>query len=140
MKIIDVNVLIYAVNSADRHHDRASRWLTATLRGNDTIGFAWAVLLGFVRISTNPAIFERPLETDQASEMIKIWTGSPKAVIVEPTSRHLMIMKGLIDQVGTAGNLTTDAHLAALAIEYGGEVASFDRDFERFGVRVTVPA
>lgn len=140
MKIIDVNVLIYAVNSADRHHDRASRWLTAALRGNDTIGLAWTALLGFVRISTNPAIFERPLETDQAFEMIKIWTASPKAVIIEPTSRHLMIMKGLIDQVGTAGNLTTDAHLAALAIEYGGEVASFDRDFERFGVRVTVPA
>lgn len=140
MKIIDVNVLIYAVNSADRHHDRASRWLTAALRGNDTIGFAWNALLGFVRISTNPAIFERPLETDQAFEMIKIWTASPKSVVVEPTSRHLMIMKGLIDQVGTAGNLTTDAHLAALAIEYGGEVASFDRDFERFGVRVTVPA
>lgn len=139
MKIVDVNILIYAVNSADRKHDAAVRWLTTALRGNDTVGFAWTALLGFLRISTNPTIFERPLETDQAFELITTWTSSPKAVIVEPTSRHLMIMKGLLDHAGTAGNLTADAHLAALAIEYGGAIASFDRDFERFGVGVVVP-
>ncbi|MBO0813166.1 MAG: PIN domain-containing protein [Microlunatus sp.] len=139
MQIVDVNVLIYAVNSAARHHDAASQWLTAALRGEDTVAFAWPALLEFLRISTNRSVFERPLSVDQAFELIKTWTSGPKAVIIDPTSRHLTIMQELIDRVGTVDNLTTDAHLAALAVEYGARIVSFDRDVERFGVGVVVP-
>jgi len=139
MRIVDVNVLLCAVNSADRNHGAAAEWLGDALRGKQTVGFAWMTLLGFLRIATNPSVFEHPHQPDQAFEIIDAWLSSPRSVTVEPTSRHLMIMNGLLGQAGTAGNLTTDAHLAALAIEYGGRIVSFDRDFERFGVEVVIP-
>ncbi|ORW10461.1 PIN domain-containing protein [Mycolicibacter longobardus] len=73
----------------------------------------------------------------QAFDLIDAWLATPAGVVVEPTVRHRAILRGLLD---TAGNLSNDAHLAALAVEYGGAVATFDRDFERFGVRVVIPA
>ncbi|QDP97830.1 type II toxin-antitoxin system VapC family toxin [Microlunatus elymi] len=139
MKIVDINVLIYAINSADRNHRAAAGWLAAALQGSDTVGFSWSTILGFVRICTNPAAMQHPLTVEQAFDAVQSWLASPKAVVLEPTARHLMIMKGLLVERGTAANLTSDAHLAALAIEYGGSVATFDRDVEALGVTVTIP-
>lgn len=139
MNIVDVNVLLYAVNSRSKQHQQAHGWLTRQLTGNGTVGLAWTVLLGFVRIGTNPSILPNPMTSAQAFDTIDAWLAAPAAVIVEPTVRHRAILRGLLAAAGTAGNLTNDAHLAALAIEYGGAVATFDRDFERFGVDVVIP-
>ncbi len=132
MKLPDVNLLIYAVDGSSRHHARIRPWLEQTLSGTEEVGFAWMVLLGFLRISTNPAAFGNTLSTERAFEFIDSWLGSPVATVVHPSEGHTNRLRDLLTPVGTAGNLTNDAHLAALAIEHGGEVCSSDNDFARF--------
>jgi hypothetical protein len=132
VKLPDVNVLLYAVDETSRHHDGARAWLEETLSGSETVGFCWSVLLAFVRLSTRPVVFEQPLSADEALDLVEAWLGQPCATVVEPTARHPAVLRDLLGSVGTAGNLTTDAHLAALAIEHGAELCSYDGDFGRF--------
>jgi len=139
VNIVDVNVLVYAVNSAAPQHRAANGWLSRALGDTGTVGFAWTALLGFVRIGTSRIVLPNPLTSEQAFNLIDTWLAAPTAAILQPTVRHRSILRGLLVAAGTAGNLTSDAHLAALAIEYGGAVVTFDRDFERFGVEVVVP-
>lgn len=140
MKIPDVNVLLYALNTSSPHHDRARTWLEDALSGAEPVGFSWSVLLAFLRLSTRGQIFENPLPPNEAFDIVESWLAQPSAVVLEPTDRHLSILRGLLEPLGTAGNLTTDAHLAALALEYGAEICSADTDFVRFpGLRWTNP-
>lgn len=139
MKIVDANVLLYAVNSESTQHRPAHAWLTQALQGGQLLGLPWVSLLAFIRLSTNPRVFPAPLSVSQAMDAVDIWLASRSAVTVEPTTRHLRVLRGLLQEAGAGGNLTTDAHLAALCIEHGAAVATFDRDFARFGVRVVVP-
>jgi len=132
VKLPDVNLLVYAVDDSSRHHARVRPWLEQTLSGTEEVGFAWMVLLGFLRISTNPVAFGEALSPDRAFEFIDSWLGSPAATVVHPSEGHANRLRDLLRPLGTAGNLTTDAHLAALAIEHGGEVCSSDNDFARF--------
>jgi len=139
MKIVDANVLLYAVNADSAHHDSAQRWLTSSLGGNEALGFPWVSLLAFVRVSTNPRIFASPLLISAAFDLVDSWLGQPPSTVPAPTARHAALLRGLLEQTGAAGNLTTDAHLAALAIEHSADVVTFDRDFARFAVRVHIP-
>lgn len=140
MKLPDVNLLIYATDESSRHHGRARSWLEQTLSGTEEVGFAWLVLLGFIRISTNPAAFANALSTTKAFEFVSSWLDQPIATIVHPTHQHAATLRHLLEPLGTAGNLTSDAHLAALAIEHGAELCSRDADFSRFeGLRWTDP-
>ncbi len=140
MKIVDANVLLYAVNRDSARHESARRWLDASLGEAESIGFAWIVLLAFLRLSTRRDLFDRPLNTDQALEVVQGWLGAPLATVVHPTSRHLEVLAGLLAPFGSAANLVNDAHLAALAVEHGATVVSFDRDLSRFpGVRFEEP-
>jgi uncharacterized protein len=139
--LVDANVLLHAVNRSAREHALARDWLVSALRGPESVGFAWTVSLAFLRLSTHPAVFPRPLDSEQAGALLERWLSAPQAVAVEPTRRHLPLLRGLLDATGTAGNLVTDAHLAALALEHHATVISFDRDFGRFdGVRWALPS
>jgi len=139
--VVDANVLLYAVDSAAAHHERARAWLDSSLAGAEAVGLAWAALLAFIRISTNPSILPTPMTVDDAVTQVETWLGAPAAAVAQPTARHAAVIKALLREAGTAGNLTTDAHLAALAIEHGAEVVSYDRDFARFpGVRHRLPS
>lgn len=131
MRLVDANVLVYAVNRDEPHHDRARRWLDRALGGREAVGFTWTVLLAFVRVTTRP-IFPRPLDVGKAVQVTRDWLDQPPAVIVEPTDRHLGLVGGLLAETGTAGNLVNDAHLAALALEHDATVWTFDSDFGRF--------
>lgn len=140
MKVVDANVLLYAVNEDAPHHAASLRWLDAVLSGEEAIGFAWVVLLAFLRLTTRPGLFPRPLTLEQAASVLETWLARPMAILVEPTTRHLGVVMGLLAPLSTAGNLVTDAHLAALAMEHGGELVSFDTDFGRFpGLRWHMP-
>lgn len=140
MIIVDANVLLYAVNEAEPRHEIARGWLDRALGGSETVGFTWVVLLAFLRLSTKVGLFPRPLSVDSALETVRAWLHEGPAVIVEPTSRHLDVLAALLSPKGTGGNLTSDAHLAAIASECGAAVVTFDRDFERFeGVRSVPP-
>lgn len=132
MKLVDLNLLLYAIDEEATQHERARPWLEEVLSSTEDIGFSWIVLLGFVRISTNPVIFERPLSSDEALDYVDGWLSQPSAAVIQPTERHGTHLRELLTSTGTAGNLTTDAHLAALAIEHGGELCSADTDFARF--------
>ncbi len=131
MKIVDANVLIYAAVEDSSHHDEARRWLDDALNGNETIGLPWISLMAFVRIVTK-GIFEHPLSTDAAFDYVDLWLRQPPVVIPSPMPHHARLLRGLLAELGTGGNLTSDAHLAALSVEHGAQVCSFDNDFSRF--------
>ena len=140
MLVVDANVLLHAVNERSRQHHVAKAWLLGALARQEAVAFAWTVLLAFVRLSTHPAVFPAPLTPGQAVEVVERWLQAPPAVTLEPTRRHVALLRGLLEEAGTAGNLVGDAHLAALALEHGATVVSFDRDFARFaGVAVHHP-
>jgi uncharacterized protein len=128
----DVNLLLYAVDVESTRHPEAREWLEGALSGTEEVAFAWAVVLGFVRISTNPSVFEEPLDADQAFAYVDEWLARPVAATVAPGPGHVALLRELLQQLGVAGNLTSDAHLAALAIEHGAELCSSDTDFARF--------
>lgn len=140
MRLVDLNVLLYAVNRDTAHHRVAKRWLEQALSGDETIGIPWVVLLGFLRIATSRRVFPSPLEPEQAIAIVDGWLARPNVTPVVPGEAHWGTLRGVLAQVGTAGNLTTDAHVAALALETGAEVCSTDADFARFaGVRWVNP-
>lgn len=140
MKLADVNLLLYAFDASSARHRAARRWLEEQLSGAETFAFAWVVLLAFVRLGTNSRVFEKPLAPDEAFDIVDGWLAQPCATVVHPTERHAAVLRELLEPLGTAGNLTTDAHLAALAIEHGAELCSCDSDFSRFsGLRWNDP-
>jgi uncharacterized protein len=140
VKIPDLNLLLYAIDSEAVAHERAAAWLEEVLSGTEEVGFAWVVLLGFTRISTNPRIYEDPLTAAEALDVIDGWLAQPVATLVEPTVRHTSLLRELLEPLGVGGNLVSDAHLAALAIEHGAELCSRDNDFARFsGIRWVDP-
>src|SRR6185312_5712924 len=102
-------------------HRIARDWLDQTLSGSDTVAFAWHVLIGFVRLSTRAAVFARPLTVDEAFDVVDGWLDQPCVTVVHPTDRHASVLRGLLAPLGAAGNLTSDAHLAALAVEHGAD-------------------
>ena len=132
MKVADLNLLIYAVDQEAHAHDRARDWWNDQLSSSETVGLAWTVLLGFVRLTTNPRVFRAPMASGDALDYIDRWLATPVTTVIEPTRRHAAIMRELLATTGTAGNLVTDAHLAALAIEHGATLCSADHDFGRF--------
>lgn len=136
MKLPDVNLLIYAVDDSSPRHKDARAWLERVLSDSDTVAFAWVTLLAFIRLSTHPAVFERPFDVDEAIDVVDGWLAQPCTTVIAPTDRHAAVLRELLRPLGAAGNLTTDAHLAALALEHGAVLCSCDSDFGRFsGVR-----
>ena len=140
MKLPDANVLLYALDDTSSRHAGAKAWLDATLSGSEEVGLAWVVLLAVLRLTTKPAVFAHPLRPDEAFDIVDEWLAQPCTLIVHPTVRHSALMRGLLAATGSAGNLTTDAHLAALSVEYGAHICSYDADFARFpGVSLIHP-
>ncbi|MGH8657014.1 MAG: type II toxin-antitoxin system VapC family toxin [Gammaproteobacteria bacterium] len=132
MKVVDLNVLLYAVNENAVHHTPLLKWWEEAINGDEPLGLPWIVLLGFLRISTNPRIFPQPLEPDTAISKIGIWLSLDNTRLVCEKEEHWDILRSLLAETGTAGNLTTDAHLATLAISHGAALVSCDNDFARF--------
>jgi toxin-antitoxin system PIN domain toxin len=140
VKLPDVNLLIYAADESSPHYTRTRAWLEQTLSGTEEVGFAWLALVGFIRISTSPTILNNALSPGRAFEFVHSWLDQPIATVVHPTHQHAATLQKLLEPLGTAGNLTSDAHLAALAIEHGAELCSADVDFSRFeGLRWSDP-
>lgn len=132
MLVVDANVLISTVDTGHVHHERSNAWLEAALGGGDVVGFAWQPLLAFLRAVTSGVRYPSPISVEDATDQVDAWLAAPGAVVVEPTARHATIVRGLLREAGTGGNLVNDAHLAAIAIERGAEIVSYDHDFARF--------
>lgn len=132
MILVDANLLIYAIDSDAPLHEPARQWLEETLSGTTHVGIPWVVALAFLRITTRGDVFSSPLSADEAIAWIDLFLGQPYVQPVAPTQNHWPVLRNLLTTSGTAGNLTSDAHLAALAIEHGAAVYSADQDFRRF--------
>ncbi len=132
MILVDANILLYAINTEMPQHKAARKWWENILSASVIVGIPWVVALAFLRISTNPRIFSKPLTVRQAIDYLDEWLAMPLTNLVTPGDNHWSIFKNLLMQTGAAGNLSTDAHIAALAIEQGYTVYSADNDFKRF--------
>ncbi|HEX6138222.1 MAG TPA: TA system VapC family ribonuclease toxin [Casimicrobiaceae bacterium] len=132
MILPDVNVLVHAHNSDSALHRAARAWWDACLSGSEGVGLAWATLLGFVRVTTNRKIVARPLGVGDVMARIERWLELPHVHIAQPSDAHFARLRAQLERLGTAANLTTDAHLAVLAMERGYVLYSTDADFARF--------
>ncbi|HEY7375242.1 MAG TPA: type II toxin-antitoxin system VapC family toxin [Polyangia bacterium] len=132
MIIVDVNLLVYAHNRAAPLHERARTWWEGLIDRQQPIGLAWAVAFGFVRLVTHASVLVNPLAPLDAVARVRGWLAQPEVRVVEPGPRHLGIVEQLFRVTGVGGSLTTDTHLAAIAIEHQAELHSNDADFGRF--------
>lgn len=132
MIVPDLNLLLYAVHRESPDHERARAWLDALLTGDEPVGLAWSVVLGFVRLTTSARVFEQPWDIRDASALVDAWLAQPTVTLLAPTPRHWPLLRELLVAAGRRANLTTDAHLAALCIERGATLHSADSDFSRF--------
>jgi toxin-antitoxin system PIN domain toxin len=132
MILVDVNIPIHAINIDSACHERVRTWWDGALSGAEPVVLPWATIFGFVRITTHPRVMVRPLSLPEASEYVQSWLAQPCVLTLDPTDGHWTLAEKLLRAAGTAGNLTTDAHLAALAIQHGCELYTTDADFGRF--------
>ena len=132
MILVDANILLYAEDSVSLRHREARAWWDHQLSGTDPVCLCWAVVSAFIRISTNPRAFERPLSLERSLARVRSWLDQPCVRIVQPTERHWAVFQRMLQDGQAIANLVTDAHLAALAVEHGCELASTDADFARF--------
>lgn len=132
MIIPDLNLLVYAYNELAPLHGKARAFWEQALSRDQPVGVPWVVALGFVRLTTHPRVLAEPLSPSDALARVEAWFSRPAVRILEPGPRHLVILRRLLEATGVAASLTTDTHLAALAIEYQAELLSNDSDFGRF--------
>lgn len=140
MNLVDTNVLIYAINEDSTHHAQCRTWIERAISRSALVGLSWTVILAFIRVTTHARVFEEPLLPGKAIAYVDEWISHPVVELIAPGPAHWKILRSLLASSGTAGNLTMDAHLAALAIERGATLVSTDRDFLRFsGLSVINP-
>lgn len=140
MILVDANLLVYAHVSSFPQHERARDWLDTRLSGPAPVGLPWPSLLAFLRLVTNPRVFEQPEPVAHAWRQVKAWLDCGPAWIPQPGERHAELLSELLALPGVHANLIPDAHLAALALEHGLILCSTDGDFARFPqVRWTNP-
>ena len=133
MIVPDVNLLVQAHDSESAFHVASKDWWeTALTARSTTVGLPWVAVLGFLRVSTNPRAVRMPMPVSVACSSVRAWLAEPHVTILHPGDRHAEILLNLLEHLGVGGNLTTDAHLAALAIEHQAELHSTDADFSRF--------
>jgi hypothetical protein len=130
--LVDANILLYAEDALHPRNQQARTWWDEQLSGSDGVCFCWTVLTAFIRIGTNPRVFECPLSLEQACNRVESWLDQPCTRLIRPTERHWIVFQQMLFKGQAVANLVTDAHLAALAIEHGCELASTDADFARF--------
>ncbi|MFM1848670.1 MAG: hypothetical protein RL417_2144 [Pseudomonadota bacterium] len=140
MILPDINLLVYAYDESSPFHAGAKRWLSTLLDGRREVGFPLVSILGFIRLTTNPKIFREPLSMTEACSIVEEWLKTPQAAVLSPGGKHFGILGRLVEGSGVSSALTTEAHIAALAIEHGGTIHSNDGDFARFnGIKCENP-
>jgi toxin-antitoxin system PIN domain toxin len=140
MILLDANILLYAYHPRSEHHEPCRLWVEETFSGPSPVGLPWLTIWAFLRISTNPRAFERPLTMKEAEAVVAAWLDTPAVRVIGPGERYWEILSNLLLEAQVVGPLVTDAALAALAIENGAAVCTCDRDFTRFqGVPIVDP-
>lgn len=140
MIILDANILLYAYNAASEHHQRCRTWLESALNGPEQVGLPWQTILAFIRISTHPRVFQRPMLVVEAIAIVDDWLACPQVMIIGPAEGHWTLLKRQLVEGQASGALVTDAALASLTLEQGARLCTTDRDFGRFrGLKLLNP-
>jgi toxin-antitoxin system PIN domain toxin len=138
--LVDVNVLLYAYHPRAPQHERCRSWLQNALGGDQPVALCWLVVLGFLRLSTSPRVFDVPLTIAEATAIVSGWLSRPQLVMLEPGDAHWGILQQVMTDAQISGPMVTDAAIAALALEHGAALCTTDRDFRRFdGLRLIDP-
>src|SRR5689334_2976116 len=132
MTLVDLTLLLAAVNERAPMHKAARSWWEDQLNGTDPIALSWLVILGFIRLTTNPKIMPEPLPLADAIGLVDSWLARPNVTIAQVTPQHWSVLQNMLHAVGHGAALTMDAHLACLAIEHNAEIATADEDFSHF--------
>ncbi len=132
MILVDANVLLHAYQPRSEHHERCRAWVERAFSGQEPVCLAWVTILAFIRIATNPRIFEAPLTGEEAISIVASWLERPAVSALEAGERCWEILRGLLIEAQIRGPLVMDAFLAALALENGATLVTTDRDFSRF--------
>jgi toxin-antitoxin system PIN domain toxin len=130
--LVDANVLLYAYQPRSEHHDRCRTWVEKALSGDEPVGLAWVTILAFLRISTNPRVFEEPLSAKEAVAIVSSWLQRPAVSVLDAGELCWEILRAQLVEAQVSGALVMDAFLAALALENGAALVTTDRDFSRF--------
>ena len=137
MIVCDVNLLLYAYDTRSEFHKEAAKWWEGVLGGKESVGLPWSVIHGFLRTMTNRKVFEIPFTCDEVFEIVESWLELPHVTIIVAGAKHLITMQQILRESNSCHRMLTDAHIAALAIEYRAIIHTHDRDFRRFsGVRL----
>ncbi len=132
MIIPDINLLLYAHDAGSPFHTKSAGWWRSCLSGTESVGLLHVVVFGFVRVATNNRAFLHPMTPEEAARLVRSWLDQPPVQVVEPGPNHLRQTLRLLESLGTAGNLTSDAQMAALAMEHDAVLHTADADFSRF--------
>ena len=132
MIVPDVNVLVYAANSASPHHQAARSWWERTLSTGQPVGMPWVVATGFLRVVTNPRVFTSPYEVSEALDIVDGWFAVPSVLAIGPGRRHSALLRSFLEPLGQGANAVPDAHIAAIAVEHSATLHSTDRGFARY--------
>jgi len=128
----DINLLLYAYDAGSLHHSKAAKWWQECLSGDEPVGMVHVVIFGFLRIATNPRVFSNPMSTTEAAGHVRSWLEQPPVQVLEPSPDHVQSTLELLEKLGTAGNLVSDAQMAAVAMKHGAVLHTADADFLRF--------
>lgn len=137
---IDTNILLYASNTGSESFEKAYALVERLARGPQLLYVFWPVAMGFLRLSTNPAISERPLSPAEALSSLSDLIERDHVRTPGEGAGFLSVFRETVS-AGTRGKDVTDAHIAALMRQHGvGTIYTRDRDFRRFdGIRVEDP-
>ena len=140
MTLIDANILIYAYNTGAPEHAKSRAWLEDAFSADDQICLPWSVIHAFLRLMTSGRVLPRPVAMEVIVGIVEEWLSLPQIVVTVPGPRYFEIFRRCLIEGQVRGNLVNDAHLAALALEYGATVCTADHDFMRFdGVNIINP-
>jgi uncharacterized protein len=138
--VVDANILIYSYDSGSSQHAKARAWVEETFSGLESVGLSWKTVSAFLRVMTNTRLPGPRLSLEQAVRLVDEWLEQPHVRVLSPSDEHWILLRRMIVEGQASGALISDAQLAALTMEYGGELHTTDRDFARFpGLRWTNP-
>ena len=132
MRIVDTSILLPAITPSLPQHEAARKALESAINSDRPVGLCWVVVNAFLRITTKPGLFAKPLRIDEAWDFVERWLEHENVRVVQESEDHARLWSELLRQAGTGGDLTTDAWIAAIALAHGASVLSLDSDFARF--------